>query len=203
MQPPASTLTLAVKRVQVPRSFNSQLYYWAYGAKRKWREWSMDKQRDLVQLGLIAREEFEAHTGRKWDDVVAMPRASEIAASGSPKRRRLSPECSLAAHGGRAEECDEFSRHMSSVGAEDEDEWDEREEDDMDSDDHDASPAFDAEAGEVSPSRAIARKRRRRERSRSSSADDAAALQRKNTSEEGLEEYRRRAFGGTDEECVC
>jgi hypothetical protein len=202
MQPPPSTLTLAVIRIQVPRSFNSQLYYWAYGAKRKWREWSMDKQRDLVQLGLIAREEFEAHTGRKWDDVVAMPRASETAASGSPKRRRLSPERTLAAHGGRAER-DEFSRHMSSLGAEDDDEWDEREEDDMDSDDHDASPAFDAEAGEVSPSRAIARKRRRQERSRSSSADDAAAaLQRKNTSEEGLEEYRRRAFGGTDEECV-
>jgi hypothetical protein len=45
---------------QIPKNSQSALYYWAYGAKKKWRKYKDKRQRDLVHIGLISAEEYEA-----------------------------------------------------------------------------------------------------------------------------------------------
>lgn len=163
-------LSKLIRSSQVPRSMNSQLYYWAYGAKRKWREWGLDKQKDLVNLGLISREEFEAYTGKKWDNV-----ETENARGSPSKRRRLT---------------------------ETEETQNEREEDEPRTEDDSSIVSSDDEEREplTPPEGCLASAKPTRKRNRLRDSSSPSRHSRRNTSEEGLEEYRKRAFGGTDEE---
>lgn len=122
----------------MPRSYSSQLSDWVNKAKRNWADWSLDKQRDFLKLGLVSREELEASTDKE--------------------------------------------RGLLSKNAENQH--------------NDARLSSDEDVAIEDIQQSSPRKRKKG----NGSAQSPPGQHRRNTSEDGLEEYRRRAFGGTDEE---